>query len=485
MPTLGNALDFAKYEGRNFRAHQLGAAPSAPVTGQLYYDTVGNQLYWYNGTTWVAASGGGSPPDATATVKGVIQLAGDLTGTAAAPVVAAGAITDTKVAAANKDGTTATASMRTLGTGALQAAAGNDARFTDSRTPLAHHTTHEPGGSDPMSVDAVVGTGSLRTLGAGAQQAMPGNRTLDAITIPAADVNLNSHKVTNLLDPTNAQDAASKNYVDNTAQGLDAKQSVRAASAGANLTLSGTQTVDGIALVAGDRVLVKDQTTTSANGIYVVASGAWTRSTDADAWTELPSAYVWVEVGTANADTAWVCTADQGGTLNTTAVTWVQFSAAGSAIAGAGLTKTGNTFDVIGTANRILVNPDSVDIASTYVGQSSITTLGTVTTGVWNGTAVPVANGGTGQTTAKAARETGLVAPGYYTNAATHGAGTTITITQATHGLRSSRGIVVQVQDNTSGAVEFPDIVVASNGDVTVTYGASLTANTKLVTLIG
>jgi hypothetical protein len=75
--------------------------------------------------------------------------------------------------------------------------------------------------------------------------------------------------------------------------------------------------------------------------------------------------------------------------------------------------------------------------------------------------------------------------PGYYSNNATHGAGTTITITQATHGLRASRGIQVQVQDNATGSVELPDIAVAANGDVTVTYLASLTANTKLVTLVG
>jgi hypothetical protein len=76
------------------------------------------------------------------------------------------------------------------------------------------------------------------------------------------------------------------------------------------------------------------------------------------------------------------------------------------------------------------------------------------------------------------------VGAGYYNNAATHGAGTTITIPQATHGLRASRGIVVQVQDNSSGAVEFPDVVVAASGDVTVTFASPVSANTKLVTLV-
>jgi hypothetical protein len=133
--------------------------------------------------------------------------------------------------------------------------------------------------------------------------------------------------------------------------------------------------------------LVKDQTTQSGNGIYVAVAGAWARATDADTWAELPSAFVFVEVGSANADSGWLCTVDAGGTLGTTNVTWVQFSGAGQITAGAGLTKTGNTIDAVGTANRILVNADNIDIAATYVGQSTITTLGTVTTGV-NGTTI-------------------------------------------------------------------------------------------------
>jgi hypothetical protein len=94
---------------------------------------------------------------------------------------------------------------------------------------------------------------------------------------------------------------------------------------------------------------------------------------------------------------------DAGGTLGSTAVTFVQFNGAGQIVAGNGLSKSGSTLSVVGTANRITVS-GSVDIASTYVGQSSITTLGTITTGVWNGTSIAVANGGTGATTSSAAR---------------------------------------------------------------------------------
>jgi len=128
---------------------------------------------------------GAGAPDATTTTKGSIQLAGDLTGTAASPQIAAGVIVDADVAAGAaiaesklslaSDAAAGTASRRTLGTGATQAAAGNDPRFSDARAPTAHATTHQPGGSDAMAVDAAAATGSLRTLGTGAAQAAPGN----------------------------------------------------------------------------------------------------------------------------------------------------------------------------------------------------------------------------------------------------------------------------------------------------------------------
>jgi hypothetical protein len=222
---------------------------------------------------------------------------------------------------------------------------------------------------------------------------------LDQMSAPTAPVSLNNQLITGLADPVSAQDAATKSYVDAVAQGIDAKDSVRAATT-TNITLSGTQTIDGVALVSGDRILVKNQNTASQNGIYVVATGAWTRSVDADIWNELISAFTFVEEGTANSDTGWVSTVDAGGTLGVTSVTFVQFSGAGSFLAGDGLTLAGNVFNVGGTANRITVSADAVDIASTYVGQTSITTLGTITTGVWNGTAIAVTHGGLGLTSA-------------------------------------------------------------------------------------
>jgi phage-related tail fiber protein len=166
-------------------------------------------------------------------------------------------------------------------------------------------------------------------------------------------------------DPTDAMHATTKQYVDMAVQGLDPKQSVKAATTADIATLSGTLTIDGVALAAGDRVLVKNQTTTSQNGIYVVAAGAWTRAADANSWDELVGAFVFVEQGATNADNGFLCTVDSGGTLGTTAVVFVQFSGAGQIVAGAGLTKSGNQLD-IGTASatRIVVNADNIDLAT-------------------------------------------------------------------------------------------------------------------------
>lgn len=222
---------------------------------------------------------------------------------------------------------------------------------------------------------------------------------LDQMAVPTASVAFNGQKITGLADPISAQDAATKNYVDSVAQGLDAKASVRAATTAA-ISLSGTQTIDGVALVANDRVLVKNQGTDSQNGIYTVAAGAWSRALDADLWNELISAFVFVEEGTINADTGWVSTINAGGTLGVNSVSFAQFSAAGAYTAGDGLTATGNTFNVVGTLNRIVANPDSIDISANYVGQTSITTLGTISTGTWSGTTIAVTKGGLGLTAA-------------------------------------------------------------------------------------
>jgi len=178
---------------------------------------------------------------------------------------------------------------------------------------------------------------------------------------------MGSNKITGLGDPNDAGDAANKGYVDTAVQGLDAKASVRVATT-ANITLSTEQTIDGVAVVAGDRVLVKNQTDAEENGIYVASATAWSRASDANTWAELVSAFVFVESGTAGGDNGFVCTVDAGGTLGATDVTWVQFSGAGQITAGAGMTKSGNTLNVAtADTGRIVVNADSIDLAGSIV----------------------------------------------------------------------------------------------------------------------
>lgn len=204
---------------------------------------------------------------------------------------------------------------------------------------------------------------------------------IDQLDAPTAAVSMNSQRLTGLADPVNAQDAATKNYVDLTVQGLDPKQSVKAGTTANLAALSGLLTIDGVTLLAGDRVLVKNQTTVSENGIYVAAVGTWSRATDMDSWAEVPNAYVFVEQGTTNADMGYVCTSDTGGTLGTTDIVWVQFNGAGQVTAGAGLTKTGNQLDV-GTAStsRIVVNADNIDLASGVIATTGTYTSVTVDT---------------------------------------------------------------------------------------------------------
>jgi len=130
---------------------------------------------------------------------------------------------------------------------------------------------------------------------------------------------------------------------------LNVKQACLAASTVDIPALSGLLTIDGITLSSGDRVLVKNQTAQQDNGIYIAASGGWARSPDANTWDELRSAFTFIEQGSTQADTGWVCTVNAGGTLGVTAVTWAQFSGAGTYTAGTGLTLTGNQFSITNT----------------------------------------------------------------------------------------------------------------------------------------
>jgi hypothetical protein len=149
------------------------------------------------------------------------------------------------------------------------------------------------------------------------------------------DQSVGGNKLTNLGTPTDSTDAATKGYVDSVSQGLDVKQSVRVATTAAGTLATDFEngdTIDGVTLATGDRILIKNQSTGSQNGIYVVASsGAPTRATDADASSEVTGGmFVFVEEGTSNADSGWVLTTDGAVTLGTTSLTFQKFSQAGA-----------------------------------------------------------------------------------------------------------------------------------------------------------
>ena len=200
---------------------------------------------------------------------------------------------------------------------------------------------------------------------------------LDQLAAPTAALGLNSQRITGLADPTGAQDAATKNYVDLTVQGLDPKASVKAATTANIAALSGTMTIDGVALVAGDRVLVKDQTTASANGVYIVAASTWARALDLSTWDEHVAAYLFAEQGTVNADVGFLCTVDAGGTLGTTAISFVQFNGAGQIVAGNGLVKTGNTLEV-GAGTGIAVAAATVGLTGQALALHNLAASGIV-----------------------------------------------------------------------------------------------------------
>lgn len=206
--------------------------------------------------------------------------------------------------------------------------------------------------------------------------------------------------------PTQPNDLASKAYVDSQSQGLDQKASVRAASAtNIDIATGGLLTVDGVTLSSGDRVLLMGQTDASENGIYAADAGAWLRTSDANSNADVTSGlFTFVTEGTNHGNNGYTLITDDPITLDTTNLEFTQFSGAGQIDAGDGLVKNGNVLDVQGTADRIVANVDSIDIASTYAGQTSINTLGTITTGTWNGTAVAITSGGTGASSLAAAQ---------------------------------------------------------------------------------
>jgi hypothetical protein len=443
MPKFLVPVDLTKQELQNARIQNLATAPSAPVVGQEYYDTALAHLYVWNGSAWEQASGvtatggGGTVTSVGLSLPAIFTVTGS-------PVTAAGTLTATLASEA-------------------------------ANTVLAGPT-------------GAAGAPTFRTLVAAD---VP---RLDLLGAPTAPLSLNNQRITNLASPTAATDAASKSYVDATVQGLDQKPTAQVATTaalpantyangtggiGATLTATanGALTVDGYTPAVGDRILVKNETATANNGLYdvtQVGSGATpyilTRNVYMDAPAEFPGAFIPVEdAGTTNANSLWLCTNTVAPTVGTTAITFTQLNKGTDLQPGTGISITGNT----------------VAISATYVGQTSITTLGTITTGTWQGTAVAIGFGGTGAATAPAARAN-LGAVGKYTATIGDGATTAIAITQAVHGLATNGSMHAEVFDATTGVKVYPDIAINNGtGAVTITFATAPAANAYRIVLLG
>jgi hypothetical protein len=442
-------IDLNKNELLNAVIQNLGAAPSSPAAGQIYYNTNDNQLYIYNGTRWEVA--------------GNAVLSGLLSSRPAANSVDSGTIyyaTDTYLFYYS-DGSTWT-QTNAFGTVTAQttygASSGNGSATTYAR---ADHTHGTPalGTSTPNAISGVAASAGSASV--------PSKEDHTHAFTPSQDLSMATYKLTNLGTPTADTDAANKGYVDAVAQGLDTKASVVAAT-----TTDGTlasafdegSVIDGVTLVEGDRILIKNQTDATANGIYVVEStGAPTRSTDMNAGSEFPSAYVFVEQGTVNADTGWVCTNNAPVTLGVTNITWTQFSGAGTYTASNGVLLTGSNFTFAPESGKGLQTGSSgaaIKLATT----SGLNVTTDLAVGAGNGISV---------LTNTVAIDSAVVVSKYATNVG-DATNTSYTIT---HNL-NTRDVIVTLYDNSSPYAEvICDVQHSTVNTVTLLFSLAPTSN--------
>lgn len=505
MPKFPTQIDTLKISVKSLIAESSGTAPTSPVVGQQWTDTsvtpkvvkVWDGSIWAPLNVYAGTTAGTYTAGNDSRITGALQSANNLSdlgsattartnlglGGAATLNVGTGAGTvaagnDSRIVGAeqtsNKGAASGYASLDAgtkvpiaqipTGSTGTTVALGNDSRLSDQRVPTDASVTGGPAGSgvkiaaatittDNLAAalkDGAAGVSTTRQLGTGSTQAFPGNGTLNQLSAPTASFDMNGQRITGIGAPVSAGDAVRLSDLQTAQAGIDAKPSVRAAST-ANVTVASGlingSTMDGVTLATGDRVLLKNQSTASENGVYIVAaSGAASRATD----TLTPNSTWFVEEGTAAGDTAWWITNNGAITPGSTSLVISQFSGGTS---------------YVGTTNRITVTGTAIDIAATYVGQTSITTLGTIGSGTWQGTAVAVLYGGTGATTAAGARTNlGVAQKGY---AADLGAITAGGNTVVTHGL-GTQDVTVSVRLTANQEIVYPTVIATSTTQVTV-----------------
>lgn len=495
------SINLNKNELQNARVQNLSTAPSSPVAGQIYFDTTDNILYFYNGTAWIPASGAAEViQDTVATMiqigGGLNKLYDDNAGTLTLQIdsavttnsgtqtltnksIALGSNTVTGTIAdfntALTDGDFATlAGAETLTNKTISSPIVSGLSLTDSTIVFEGSTANsfetnleviDPTADRTISLPDLSGTVILTT-----------NRVTD-LTAPNSSFSMNSQTITNLATPVNSADAATKGYVDAVSEGLHIHAAARVyvnSNIDLSTALEAGDIIDGVTLIAGDRVLVNAQTTGSQNGIYVVqSSGAAVRATDFDTALEIASGdFIYVSEGTTYASTGWVQTLKPA-TIGTDAISFTQFSGAGTYTAGSGLTLTGTVFSAD-------VTPSSGNASLTNTGGAievkTDTSRGLSVDG--NGLGI---NAGTGLTFS-----TGVLgfASGYGVRKHSEDISSATSHT-VTHNF-NTRDVTVAVYDNNSPYAEvFPDVEHTGVNTVTIKFATAPAANQYRVVVVG
>lgn len=395
-------VDFNGHSALGFVLEKLASDPS-PTEARLYFNTGSGRIRFYNGEEWVNVGDSSSIEGITAVVaaEGSPITANTTTNTVTIDISEATTSVKGAMSATDKAKLDAATNSNTASTIVMRDSSGNFSAgtITANLTGTASNASQLNSQNASYYLDRANHTGTQTASTISDLSTVVQAYTLDSFATPTSDISMGGNKITNLAAPVNDNDAVTKAYVDANSSGLDAKESVRAATT-EDITLANEQTIDGVELVDGDRVLVKNQEDATENGIYIVVDNdTWVRAPDADSESNVTTGmFTFVEEGETHGGEGWVLITPGPLELGTSELQFTRFSSQGVISAGDGLDKTGNTLSVVGTAGRISVGSGGVDIDATYVGQTSITTLGTITTGTWNGTAIGVAYGGTGLT---------------------------------------------------------------------------------------